>query len=453
LTSYTPPTYIVNVMRPTGTHAFNKMLAFLIAHLGVFAPGARLPPWHQILEGVSPTAVTLTGYQYNLSGELLPVPRQFYADRYIQSPPVRIEDQRGQLLSTIQFLPWQDGGTVLLRGALPLEGLLLFLGADALRRGGIVTRPHAQISYVLPITQTDFNGLLNQIQRRSNMLVRSDPGQFVVQKFADEGASSPFMARIFLGIFRLRDAVYPEPPGREDFDKRYDYVIQALFNARASLQKVVALWDEHARKVATGQIVRHEGQHIHIEESIDRDLRKEVESFLNAATRALKTGMQNLGKTLGVDIGFLFQKPERFSKGLAELEHVDSALADYLQQSRMWLQPLLKCRIELEHGTWVLPRVTYAPAPATAGMRAEEPLVAGQRIRDFVSSSFDRLISFVEDFASHCMQRRMPAGITITEIARADRPAEAPERFRITLAEGGLPAWRIAFHTSQFEDT
>lgn len=65
--------------------------------------------------------VTLGGYQYNLAGELKPVPRQFYADRYIPPLPIRIEDKTGALLSTVEFIPWQDGGVVLMRGKLPLE--------------------------------------------------------------------------------------------------------------------------------------------------------------------------------------------------------------------------------------------------------------------------------------------------------------------------------------------
>lgn len=85
-------------------------------------------------------------------------------------------------------------------------------------------------------------------------------------------------------------------------------------------------------------------------------------------------------------------------------------------------------------------------------MEIGEPLVAGKPVSEFVRFSFDRLTCFVEEFTCHCLQRRMPVGITITEIAPVDRPAEAPERFRVTLADGGLPAWRIGFHASPFDE-
>jgi hypothetical protein len=283
------------------------------------------------------------------------------------------------------------------------------------------------------------------------MIVRKDPGRFVVQKLADEGTSSPFMARIFLGILHLRDAVFPDPATRDEFDKLYDFVTSAVSNARTASQNISRMWDEHTRKIKSGEIVRQQGTHIHIAETIDKNLRREVESFLNAATRALKTGMQNLGNSLNVDVGFLFSKPATFEKGVAALENTEPDLAEYLRRTRLWSEPLLKSRNDLEHELGVLSRVTYTPAGT--GVAANEPIVAGMPVTQFVRHSFDRLICFVEEFAVQCMKRQLPSGSTITELALADRLVEAPERFRVTLASGGFPPWRIAFHASRFEET
>jgi hypothetical protein len=451
LANYIPAIYVVPVMCPTGAHAFNKMLAFLIGHLVFFAPDVQFPDWSKFLEAVAKNVMTLGGYQYNLRGDLMPVPRDRYNGRIMPEVPIVIEDNRGRTLAAIKYVPWQDGGVVGLSGKLPLEGLLVFADKEALRKGGIIRRPHGTISHVLRMTRTDFDAMLDQLQRRSNMRVRHDAGRFIVQKIADEGTSSPFMARIFLGVLRLREGVYPDPSKREEFDRSYDYVTSALSSVRSSAQKIAALWEGHVRKVATGEIVRYQGAHIEITDNIDRELRSEIETFLNAAVRALKTGLQNLGKELGVNIGFLFQQPDTFERRVSELAKTDPALAEYLRQTRLWSEPLMKSRIDLEHGTWVLPRVAYQPSGTS--MIAVEPMVAGQPISEFVRFSFDRLACFVEEFTCHCLQRRMPSGITIAEIPLSKRTAEAPERFRLTLAEGGLPAWRIEFHASKFEET
>jgi len=156
-----------------------------------------VPNFTLLLEGVCSNVVTLGGYQCNLAGELKPVPRQFYADRYIPPLPLRIEDRRGQLLSTVEFIPWQDGGVVLMRGKLPLEGILVFLGKEALSKGGILKpAPALQLSYVLPMKQANFIEMLTRLSRQSNMIVRPTEPSLTIQKMANEGTSAPFIARL-----------------------------------------------------------------------------------------------------------------------------------------------------------------------------------------------------------------------------------------------------------------
>lgn len=449
-----PALYVVAVMRPTSAFTFNKMLAYLLAHLGIVSSGdvAARPNFNEVLDGVPPTAVTLYGYQYNLRGDLVPVPRQFYNDRYLSPRPFFVESEHGEPLAAIQYLPWADGAAILLHGKLPLEGLLVFFGPKVAGRGRVIRLKEGQISYVLPVTQVDFGEWLKRIQRQSNMNVKRDPGRFVVQKLADEGAGSPYMARIFIGVLHLRDQVYFDPTKRNSFDEPYDYVTSALSSTRDSARKVAALWKDHQDKVASGEIAKIDGGgSIHVQESIDKDLRSEIETFLNAATRCLKTGMQNIARELGANIGFLFQQKDSFEKGIVALQATDPDLAAYLQQTRTWSEPMLKSRIDLEHGTWVLPRTGYAAEKGA--VKANEPTVAGKPVSEFVDFTFDRLCCLVEELSSHCLRRKMPGGVTLTEIPPANRVAEVPERFRIALENAGQPSWRIAFHESRFENT
>jgi hypothetical protein len=452
LSNYVPAVYVVIVLRPAGNHTFNKMVSFLVAHLGIFSPGAKLPRFPEILDGVPKTAVVISGYQYDLKGNLNPVPRNRYQDRFVPAPPLQITDRRGKRLATIQLVPWQDGGVIILRGKLPLLGLLPFFGRQDILKAGVVTRPDdLQISYVLPITSRDFSDMLKQFQQRSNMLVKQPQERWIVQKLADEGSASPFMARLFMGLMRLRDAVYPDPPSRETFDKAFDFVPTSLMTARTTAKDIAELWSTHARKVAAGEVVRRQGSAIHIDENIDKELRKQVEHFLNGAARVVKQDMQGLTAQLGVNIGFMFKKQSAFENGITALRQTDPLLADYLEKSRAWSERLQKSRIDLEHSGWTLPRVTYDTA--SENVSAIEPCIAGQPVTEFVQTILDRMCCFVEDVTAHCLQRKMPVPLTITEIQLAQRRSEAPERFQLTLAAGGQPRWNISYHSSTFEET
>src|SRR3989338_984278 len=447
---YSPPIYVIILIRPTGQFTFNKMCSFLIAHLMIFSPGANLPNWSQILEGTPKEGITLTGYQYNLSGNLMPVPGQFYNDRYIPPRPFLIEDQKGNLLSTLQFLPWQDGGVILLKGKLPLDGLLIFLGKKALERGGIIKQIDGQISYVLSITKEDFIQILQRIQRQSNMVVKLDPTKFVVQKLADEGSSSPFMARLFLGILTMRDAVFPDQAKRDIFDKPYHFVMETMLNTRSTSQKIIQLIAEHLSKLAKGEVGQVHGLLIQIEKPIDKELRKEVEAFLNSAVRALKHGMQEVTKILGIKIDFLFRQQSTFENEIKKLQEDDPYLSAYLIETRKWSEPLIESRNAIEHSGWTLPKIRYFEVSGT--IHADEPEISGQKVSGFVKFMMNRLSCFIQEVTVHCLKAKMPAGISVMEFPSSQRKIENPQRFQLTLTNGGMPILNITYHQGSFEE-
>jgi hypothetical protein len=130
-----PAVYVVAVMRPTSAFTFNKMLGYMLAHLGIFSPGdvAARPNFSEMLEGVPSTAVTLYGYQYNLRGDLVPVPRQFYNDRYLSPRPFFVESEHGEPLAAIQYLPWADGAAILTSRQAPTGGFTSLFWAQSCR--------------------------------------------------------------------------------------------------------------------------------------------------------------------------------------------------------------------------------------------------------------------------------------------------------------------------------
>ena len=451
LANFTPPVYIIPVVRPTQEFTFNKMVAFLLAHLQLFVPGVELPKWIEILQGSPREVLTLKGYQYNLAGELVAVPKEFYNDRYLPPPPVLLHSPQGELLGTLRFLPWQDGGVVLATGKLPLDGLLVFLGKEALKKGGFLRLKDRQVSYVLPINAANFGEMLNRIQRQSNLVLRKEEANFIFQKLADEGSTSPFMARMGIGVAYLRDYALRDVQKKRDFDRSYEFVFMTLMNIRKTAQEIVQLISEHSSKAARGELLRRSEGVLYIEENIDKELRRQTESFLNSAVRVLKQGVQEVANCLGVKTGFLFKKLTTFESGLAVLRASDPYLADYLQRVREWSERLVECRNALEHSASVLPKVQYLPD--IAGVRVKEPELSGQPLSRFVEFMTDRLCSFAEDLIAHCLAPWLPDSMAITEVPLPERDPERPERFRLILKTGGSAVWVIKYHDNPFEST
>jgi len=263
----------------------------------------------------------------------------------------------------------------LLWGKLPLEGLMVFLGNGAvLRRAGTIKGEGLQISQVLPIAEQDFHGMLQRFQQRSNMVIRNDRGKFVVQKLPDEGASTQFMARFFAGVLKLGD-ILPDTE-KQAFEAAYDPLITTLLEIRTTAKEIAELYAEHAKKIAGGSIVQMQGQTIHITENIDRQLRKKVDELLTTATRSFKDKMQRVAKALGVEIGFLYQKPDSFERDSAALAQTNAPLAGYLREVRRWGDTLVNARNGLEHGGWQLPRIVYGVNGNTVS--ASEPIIDGR---------------------------------------------------------------------------
>ena len=447
-----PAIYVTIVLRPTGAHSFNKLIAFIIGHLQFFAPDVRDKHlnWELILKGQPTGVITTLGFQPNLRGQLVAVPPEGYSGKFIPNRPVLLEGPNGEVLGALQFTKWQTGGVIMLAGKLPLEGMLIFLPNLRPEYLRVVKRPSHQISPVLPISEPEFNQFLSNILQRSNFRIREETGGIVMEKFLDEGTSVPFIARCTLGLLRIRENVMTDVSKREDFDRRFQSTFSSLMTARAARKSLLDIWTRHCDRVSSGEVARLEGRNISVLENVHKQLSDEFESFLNASARSAKTGVQGLCSFLGVDIGFLFKKKSTFETGIDRLRRTDTPLADYLVEVRKWAEPLILLRNNLEHEIWEFPRVIYS---AESGIvRAIEPEISGEGITALVDFLLDRTLCFFEEMIAHVLQRQLPDGCTITEIARNLRTTEAPERFRITLAQGGEPPWQIAYHASKFDD-
>jgi hypothetical protein len=444
-----PPMYIHVFMRGVGPLAFNAVCGLLFMHLMTFSPGTQLPTSQAVLDGNPNLGMTFGGYQFNLEGMLEPAPKEEYLAALYRPLPFRIEDEKGNLLSHIYEIPWQGGAAIKMTGKLPLAGFLPFLGHVA-SDAQIFEQKDGAISSVLPIGKADFRELLRRIQTQTNMTVKPEEPKMVVSKMSDEGTSTPVICRLSLSILHFRDIVFPDGAQREKFDDAYEVVFTTISNVRANAKKIIEMIEAHRMGIMSGRAAHIKGHTINITENIDLPSHSAVAEFLNSSVRLLKDAMQRLLIVLGLDVGCLYRKSGGFKTGIAKLRKTDPHLADYLEKTRAWSEPLISVRNDLHEG-WLLPK--YAYKENAGAIEIEEPRILGEATSAFVTRMSDRVFCFTEDVLVHALQARMPPELSIAEIPISDRKRESPERFEPTFVSGGATIWRITYHESPFDET
>lgn len=443
-----PAFYIIPIATPTGKYTFNRICSIIFGHLKLFSPGVNLPNFVEALGKTPKNSIILPGYQFNLKGELKTVSPQFYIGRYLPDEPNIFKDKKHDFSFSLEYMPWQDGGVIFLKGKMPLEGLLIFLGEKAKNRLSVIKQNELQISSILPITKKEYHQFLQTIQKQTSFILQKPEQKLFGQHFSDEGASSPYMARLFIGILQLRDSGFNEISNKKDFDDLYHPILMKFIHLRESYNDLCTLFSSHAEKVSNGSVVTITNNSIKLRENISRKYRKEFENFICESERILKQGMQKLLMLFRLNIGFLYQQENSFTKGIDNLKASDSLLADYIMEVRKWSEPLIKTRIDIEHKLWQLPDITYKPNGDS--LQASEPEVLGEPFSEYGKFIIDKIASFIEEVLVHSFQKYLPSGISIVEIPKNERAQEMPMRFRVGLIDNKTHGWLLKYSEELF---
>jgi hypothetical protein len=444
--------YVHVMVTSPGTYTFNRTCGLLFMHLGGFSRKTALPTNQMVMEGASRTAVNVRAYMFDSTDHLVPVPEEMQQNRGcgLQLMPYRVESQNGKLLSRVQFVPWLGGAAIRVYGDLPLMPFMVFLGKMD-RQPQQMNTPDGTISSILPIDRPQFELMLARFNRQSNVIIKREQPSWTVAKMADEGTATPFMVRLFLNILDLRRSALETKADIDAFEKPYELVLISSMTVRDLSREIGELFTNHQSKIERGVGVRIDGRTVHIDEPIDKELRRLVESFLNSSNRVMLTGMKEVAKALHLDISFFFKKESTFLNGVAALDGSCSDLAAYCRRARDWSDMLNTLRNEMEHNLWMVPRVQYRIERGRVVVL--EPEIMGRSASDFTKFVTDRMLCFVEEISVHGLQYSMPLGISITEIPLRQRPAVGAERFRLCTTGGGMPLWKITYHDATFDET
>jgi len=438
------PVNLQQVVTDTTTHALNRVCGFLIGQMAFYAPEAARPDMRAATDGCLNDRRIVWAYRYESSGRVSDAAKV----QASAAPAYRIEDPQGTLLSRLTFQPWQDGGIVVSEGPLPLEGLLPLSGQGLPTMTFRMKSDH-QISCVLSLNDRGFVELMTRLGKKmGGVTIRQEPPQYTIAHFLNEGTSSPFAARLCMTPLTMRNLALTNTADVARFDELYQFVMNHLVDIRKTAVAMLEMWCTYAARVEAGELVRYDNA-IHVDEPIDQLLNKQIASFVMDAARVSKE-FQKLTRVLGVEIRFLFQQDAAFNKGITALASADPALADYLRESRKWLEPLRLFRDEIEHENYVAPRIGHDRAQ-DGRITAREPRLLGLPLTQVVPYLENRLNRFVEELLMWSIANSLPAPMIVTEIPLAARDPNKVERFKVVLA-GSAPEWQLTHSAAAFND-
>jgi len=279
---------------------------------------------------------------------------------------------------------------------------------------------------------------------------------YQVKKVSNEGTSSPFISRLFMGMLEFRDQLFLLSAKGEErlikqdhFDKQFKPMIDAAQASRDAAINIQEMIVSHFDAIQNGNAVRYRGNQYDILETIDIPLSQAVDLLLDQSIVATKAGLQNILKDpLKMDIGFFFQNKNLFNQGVGNLRaSSENNLAQYLHDVRnSWHEELQDLRVQHEHKGWSLKNIEYQLIEKS-GLLLSLPIILGMSVNDFAIKTANRVLLFIENMMVYAMQRycyQYP--IFVVEISKEKRDPANPQRFR--LAPKGLdtsPPWVIAY--------
>lgn len=444
-----PPLYLKLIALPSKTPLMACMYRIAL-NLLVAWPSERHGEANSLnIEGEH--ALPLIDYQYDLQGELKPMPENQYLDRKAPTFPIEIILPDNKVAGTIEHLEWQDGGVLVLKdGMLPLDFFLAFGQFKGPRAITIQRDKDLQFSSVLPLNKRDFEQFINTLRLRGNLRFHRAEPHYVIQTISNEGLSVPIIARLHMGLLELARKAPEQSLSADEYHRTLELIYSNIMSARKSLKEIKETYLNHLAGLKDGSTGRVEGNVIRILQPIDTLLRDATEKFINNCNRALKTGMQNLVKGLGYDIGFFYQKESQFQTAIKNLAAHEPELAEYLKKCRdEWSQLLIKLRNDhLEHGDSLITSISHTLV--NRKIEASEPQMAGRGLIEITDFFFDKLSKFIEEITVYYLQEKLIPGFIFREIPLKDRQETCPNRFQLTVATA---KWKIAYTSTSFDQT
>lgn len=261
----------------------------------------------------------------------------------------------------------------------------------------------------------------------------------VLRKVKNTGTEDPFNARLMFGVFELRDKMVKNEQERLQFDKLYTPILETLEETQDAMNRLKSLITEHKIKVESGEIIEFQREIIQVNETIDRELKKNFKDFFVKGKRAV-TLMMPLFKSYEYSIGFLFDNEKKFAVGKKKFieKHKREKHSNFIKMIEVdrnsWLSRFVKAREKVEHEGSSLSDIQYSKQP-DGSVVALFPTINNTDIVTVLDYFWQNLFEFVEDCVVSLIDFRLEKPWMIIGVPKEKRDKSMPLKYKIW-AEG-----------------
>jgi hypothetical protein len=260
--------------------------------------------------------------------------------------------------------------------------------------------------------------------------------RIVSTKIFDEGASSPFPARLILQMCQLRDSLIRDNSMKVDFDKVYAPVLENFQECKLAVHHLKELKNQHIKEVEEGTAVKfHPNGQISIIRTIDDKYRASFKEFFIKGEMVVN-GIPRVGEVFGLKTAFFFKKEPTFRKGVEELKKDWNSLAEFiinhLENARLnWYDNFNKIRNDIEHRAIKISKTTYSLNSESKVQVIFPTSEAGVDLVDVLDSLLEKLLELVEACIVFFFSTKLKPGYFIKDIPVQERNPSMVVRYKL----------------------
>jgi hypothetical protein len=161
-------------------------------------------------------------------------------------------------------------------------------------------------------------------------------------------------------------------------------------------------------------------------------------------------GLPIVMKFFQVNIDFIGDREERFSRGCERNEQKHPDLVAYLRKLRTTVLEIEEQFRTMRFGGWNLPNVRYSVNGKVVTMI--EPQINGEPVSAYVERIFDILALAIENIVMYGFNTALSGPFVLAEVPLAQRDPKNAQRFKRTM-RGMEPEWQLKWTGLSFYQT